>query len=251
MWHGYTGQMTIEIVAQSLEDALAAERAGADRLELVSALSLGGLTPSIGTMASIASHAALPVVAMLRPRSGGFAYSASEIDTMVRDAEYLLQAGAKGLVFGVLDAQGHIDQAANRRLLEAAGNAETVFHRAFDVLQDPEEGVDILVDLGFTRILTSGGQETALEGAETIRRVIAKAAGRIEILVAGGVRPNNAQKVIAETGTKQIHFAGQEWIADPSTDQTKLAFNAPGHAENQYGRVDEQLVAEVRSLVGR
>lgn len=236
--------MVLEIVAQSSEDARAAERAGADRLELVSALALGGLTPSLGTLETTMACCRLPVMAMLRPRSGGFRYSAGELDAMERDGERFLAAGAQGLVFGVLD-EGGIDARANARLVRLGGQA--VFHRAFDALPDPLDALERLIDLGFRRILTSGGRGTALEGAAMIRRMIHQADGRIEILPGGGVRPDNVAALVATTGARQVHLGALEWIEDPSV--RGLAFNAP-HPEDRYARVDEAIVRSVRSVIG-
>lgn len=242
----YTPGMTLEIVAQSADDALAAEANGADRIELVSALALGGLTPSLGALAETRARCGLPVVAMLRPRSGGFAYAEGELRAMERDAEGFLAAGAGGLVFGVLDADGGIDAEANARLVRKGG--EAVFHRAFDALPDPLEALERLVDLGFRRILTSGGGGTALEGADAIRRLVERADGRIEILPGGGVRPDNVAQVVARTGATQAHLAAMAWAEDRSAGA--IAFNGPAHPEDRYGRVDGATVAAVRRALG-
>lgn len=233
--------MVIEIVAQSLDDALAAERAGADRLELVSALSLGGLMPSVGTLEAVVQACPLPVVAMVRPRSGGFGYSEGELAAMERDGERFLEAGARGLVFGVLD-QGGVAK-ANERLVRLGG--EAVFHRAFDALPDPLDALERLIDLGFRRVLTSGGRGTAMDGAETIQRLIERADGRIEILPGGGVRPENVAQLVARTGATQVHLAGQEWVGDPTA--AGMTFNGPAHPEDRFGRVSESVVRAIRS----
>lgn len=238
--------MILEIVAQSVDDALAAERAGADRLELVSALSLGGLTPSLGTLEETIARCKLPVVAMLRPRSGGFGYSEGELSAMERDGERFLAAGAQGLVFGVLDERG-LDERANARLARIGGDA--VFHRAFDALPDPIEAMERLIDLGFRRILTSGGRGTAPEGVDTIRGLVERAAGRIEILPGGGVRPENAAEIVRRTGVTQVHLAGQEWVEDRSTASLGMVFNGAQHPEDRYGRVDERVVAAMRRAI--
>lgn len=237
--------MIIEVVAQSPGDAEIAARSGADRLELVSALSLGGLTPSLGAVVK-SLQSELPAVAMLRPRSGGFAYSPTELEAMEVDGDSFVGAGAQGLVFGVLTPEGVIDRSANRRLVDLGGHA--VFHRAFDALPDPFEAMEILIDLGFRRILTSGGRGTALEGAETLRRLHERAKGRIEILPGGGVRPENAAEILARTGIDQLHLAGQEWVEDTSTQGLGMIFNGPQHPEDRYGRVDERIVAAMRAI---
>ena len=233
--------MLLEIVAQSVDDALAAEAAGADRLELVSALSLGGLTPSLGTLEETIARCKLPVVAMLRPRSGGFAYSEGEIAAMERDGRRFLAAGARGLAFGILDGNGRPAE-ANRRLV-ALGD-ESVFHRAFDV---PEDALESVVELGFRRILTSGGSGNALEGVERIRSLVDRAAGRIEILPGGGIRAENAAEIVARAGVAQVHLSAQEWAVDGSAPSG--SFNGPRHPEDRFGRVDGRIVAAVRAAL--
>ncbi len=124
----------------------------------------------------------IPVMAMVRPRAGGFVYSEADFAVMRRDAAILLEHGADGIVFGVLHSDGTVDATRCGKMLEVAGGKQTVFHRAFDVVPDPTRALDQLIDLGFTRVLTSGQQKTALEGSELIARLIARAAGRIEVL---------------------------------------------------------------------
>lgn len=235
--------MTVEIVCQSPQDVALAEAGGAHRVELVSSLALGGLTPSIGLLEVCLERTSLPVMAMVRPRSGGFAYLADELDVMRRDADRLTAAGAKGLVFGCLTPAGEIDRSANARL--AAQTSEAVFHRAFDVLPDPFEGLEILVDLGFRRILTSGGVPRAVDATERLQRLVERAAGRIEILVGGGVRPDNVAGLVRKTGTDQVHLGALAWAEDTSMARTNLAFNAKEHPETKYGQVDVQVVRKI------
>lgn len=234
--------MTLEIVVQSPDDAVAAARSGADRLEMVSALTLGGLTPSFGAVEESIAACDLPVMAMLRPRSGGFGYSGRELSAMERDGARFLAAGARGLVFGVLDENG-IDAKANARLLRLGG--EAVFHRAFDALPDAFEAIERLVDLGFRRILTSGGPGTALQGVDRIRSYVERSAGRIEILPGGGIRPENAHEIMRRTGATQLHLGAVEWSEDRAL-AAPMAFNTP-HPEGRYGRVDPHIVQAVRS----
>lgn len=198
--------MLIEVVACTADDAVHAVRAGAGRIELVSAISEGGLTPSLGTLVETKSRVDVPVIAMLRSRGGGFFYSDSEFRTLLRDADILLGAGADGLVVGMLGPAGDLDV---RRLKELAALAEAkplVFHRAFDVLADTDSGLSQLIDLGFQRILTSGQANTALEGAARITELRKQADNRIEILPGGGIRATNVAEVVARTGTDQIHL---------------------------------------------
>ncbi|MDB5319554.1 MAG: hypothetical protein JWN40_1185 [Phycisphaerales bacterium] len=203
----------IEVAISTLADAQAAHAGGADRLELSSALELGGLTPSLGTLDLIKEAVALPVVAMLRPRPGGFVYSAAEFLTMQRDADFLLAHGASGLAFGFLNGDRSIDLPRTSELLRQIGSScQVVFHRAFDLTPDPLAALNSLIDCGVTRILTSGQQPTAPTGADLIRRLIQHAAGRIEILPAAGITPANAAALIAQTAATQLHGSFSETL---------------------------------------
>ena len=195
----------VEAAVENLGAARAAHLGGADRLELNSALALDGLTPSLATLAAVKEAVPLPVIAMLRPRAGSFIYDEAELGAMRSDAQRLLGAGAAGLAFGFLTPQGAVDRQRTREFVERASPGVSVFHRAFDVTRDAIEALDVLIDLGVTRVLTSGQQASAIEGAGLIRRLIERAAGRIEILPGAGISPANAADLIARTGATQIH----------------------------------------------
>ena len=198
--------LLLEIACGSIADARVAAT-GADRLELCAALEVGGLTPSIGAALEVDAAVAVPFVAMLRPRAGDFVCSVAELAVMERDAALLLEAGASGIVFGCLTQDGQVDVLACRRLIEVAGAAETVFHRAFDEARAPFEALETLADLGLTRILTSGGARTALEGVARIRALVDRAAGRIEMLPGGGIREHIVAAVVRQTGCDQVHLS--------------------------------------------
>jgi len=182
-----TQRILVEICCGSLEDALEAERGGADRVELCSALFLGGLTPSLGTIMEAKARLKIPIMVMIRPRGGGFCYTKSEMAVMERDTVLAAEQGAEGMVFGILNADGSIDEERCKRLRKLIGDRQAVFHRAFDVTPDPFRSLDQLVALGFTRVLTSGQEDTVPEGAQLIKRLIGYAGDRIEILPGGGI----------------------------------------------------------------
>ena len=200
-------RILLEIVCETIDDALAAELAGADRLELCSGLEVGGLTPSLGFALETVALVNAPFVAMVRPRRGDFVYTIAELAVMRRDAGLLLEAGASGVVFGCLTPEQRVAERVCAQLVAAAGDAETVFHRAFDRVRDQAAELEALIELGFTRVLTSGGAKTALEGADRIRALLERAAGRIEILPAGGIREHNVEEVIRRTGCAQVHLS--------------------------------------------
>ena len=235
----------VEISCASVDDAVAAERGGAARIELCSALSLGGLTPSLGTLIATLRRVRIPVATMLRPRAGGFCFSAAEFETMQRDCELFLHNGANGVVFGILRDNGSVDLERCARLRATAGGTTAVFHRAFDVTLEPLRALDELIELGFTRVLTSGQKPTALEGAELIRQLIDRARGRIEILPGAGVRPKNVAALIAQTGCTQVHLSARTSRRDNSTTgNPQIRFSASG-SECDFDHVDESMVRAV------
>jgi copper homeostasis protein len=198
-------RITLEVCLTSADEAKAAELAGADRLELNAALALDGLTPSPGIVQAVLTATSLPVIAMLRARPGGFCPSDADFAAMQADAEWLSKSGVAGFAFGILNADGTIDVPRNGLIREAYGRHECVFHRAFDQAPDPFVALEQLIDLGFTRIMTSGGAATALAGGDLIRRLIERASDRIEILPAGGIAPANVRELVALTDCRQVH----------------------------------------------
>ena len=205
--------MALEVCVESVADATAAARGGADRIELNSALALDGLTPSIGLLTEVrrAVGVGFPVVAMARPRAGDFCYDESEFKVLVRDAALLLESGADGVAFGILTADAGVDVKRCRRVMRTIERGGvSVFHRAFDRVRDPFVALEQLVDLGVRRVMTSGQQPTALRGARLIADLVDRAAGRIEILPAGGVRPSNAPALLKRTGCDQLHSSLRE-----------------------------------------
>jgi copper homeostasis protein len=212
-----SARILIEVAVGGVEGARVAHECGADRLELNAGLELGGLTPSLGALLEVRGATPLPVVAMVRPRAGGFAYSADEFRTMERDAELMLEHGADALALGVLTADGAIDLERCRGLIRRVGpGREVVFHRAFDRVRDPHGALEQLIDLGVRRVLTSGQRASAAEGAELIRGLIERAAGRIEVLPGGGIRAGNVAEVVARTGAGQIHGSFSARRSDPA-----------------------------------
>lgn len=200
-------KLLIEICAGSVEDVIAAEAGGADRVELNSALMLGGLTPSLGALVEAKRLASIPVIAMVRPRAGGFCYSYEEFNQMQLDVRFAVENNADGVVFGILHSNGEVDIERTRKLVELCGDKQAVFHRAFDVVPDPFAALEQLIDIGVTRILTSGQECSCYNGAELLRKLINKAAGRMQILPGGGIDIFNLCDVVERTGTNQIHMA--------------------------------------------
>ncbi|HEX5271207.1 MAG TPA: copper homeostasis protein CutC [Gemmataceae bacterium] len=244
-------RVLLEVCIASAEDAVAAHAGGADRLELNAALPLGGLTPSLGSLVEVRQSMPLPVIAMARPRPGGFCYSVADYRTLRRDIDFLLGHGAAGVAFGILHEDGRIDAARCREVVRQVGPAEAVFHRAFDVTPDPFEALEMLIDLGVRRVLTSGQEETAYNGAALIAELIRRAAGRIEVLPGGGVNRFTVADVIRRTACDQVHASLRRSLPDRSTAaRPRVSFAAaPRPAEDRYAATDPAAVAELRDLL--
>jgi copper homeostasis protein len=240
-------RVKVEICCASVEDALAAEEGGADRVELCAALCVGGLTPSAGAILEAKARVRIPVMVMIRPRAAGFRYRDREIAVMERDIAQAVTAGADGVVMGALTEDGTIDVATCRRLRARAGDVQAVFHRAFDLVPDPFSALEQLVALGFTRVLTSGQRPSAAEGAPLLKRLGEAAKDRIEVLAGGGIRPHNVGALVAETGCRQVHLSAFSTLGDPSTNaHPELSFLGDHAPPGQYARTD---VEKVRDLV--
>jgi copper homeostasis protein len=244
-------RVLVEVCAGSVGDIEAAASPGANRIELCSALELGGLTPSMGLVELVLAASRLPVIAMLRPRSGGFCYDRQEFAAMRRDAEQFLQLGVAGLAFGILTQEGEIDVVSCRELVQQAAGRQTVFHRAFDFVRDQRNALEQLIDIGFMRVLTSGGAPTAKEGAPAIHRLVVQAAGRIEIMAGGGIREENVVEIVENTGCRQIHIGGATAGDDGSirsnaTIELRDSRYIRGH---QHRIVDRSIVTEMIRLL--
>ena len=183
--------MIKEVCVESFSEALAAEKRGADRIELCDNLYLGGTTPSYGTIKMAMEKLSIPAFPIIRPRGGDFYYSKEEIEIMKEDIKICKSLGAKGVVLGVLTADNKVDFETLKELVALASPMEVTFHKAVDELKDPVEIIDRFVEIGVKRILSSGTKETALEGKDILNAMIKKADGRITILIAGKVTSDN------------------------------------------------------------
>jgi copper homeostasis protein len=240
-------KLLLELCIGSVEDAVIAERAGANRVELCSALMLGGLTPSAGMIQEAKAAVSIPVMAMIRPRGGGFLYSDYDFRVMQRDAAMAVEYGADGIVFGCLDKHGSIDVERTRQLVDLAGDRQTVFHRAFDVTPDPFAALEQLIDLGVTRVLTSGQEDSVYNGAQLIRQLIKHAGNRIEVLPGGGIDRFNLDDVLERTGCSQIHIAVPLQRHDPSVNKRPhVSFGGSlKPPEDLYPVADESLASHI------
>jgi copper homeostasis protein len=195
----------VEAAVETLNSALAAERAGADRIELCDNLSDGGTTPGAGLIATVAERSRLPVFVLIRPRAGGFVYSDDEFETMVRDIGLAVRLGIAGIVTGALTPDGRVDAERTRSLVEAAAGLPVTFHRAIDSAVNLPAALEQVIEAGASRVLTSGGAATALEGVDLIATLVEQARERITVVAGGGIREHNVRDVISRTGAREVH----------------------------------------------
>lgn len=244
--------MKTELCAYSVEACLTAARLGVNRVELCASPADGGTTPSMATIGRVAKIKGLDCSVMIRPRGGDFLYSDEEFQTMLRDIEYVRQAGATGVVFGILTADGKIDIERTRELVEAAGDMETTFHRAVDMTENYEVAVADIIEAGCKRILTSGGYDKALDGIMNIARAVAVAQGRIEIMAGSGVTSANALQ-LASTGVDALHFSAKCMVAGRMKYRNPRISMGGTDAVDEYAlrTVDEEEVKSILKLIRR
>ncbi len=244
--------VTLEICAGSYDSALAALKGGADRVELCSALGEGGLTPSLGLVRAVVALPGLRKHVLIRPRGGDFLYSEEELQIMVDDIHIVRSEGVDGVVLGALTADGNIDICAMKHLMQAAGDMDVTFHRAFDLCRNPDEALEQIVDLGCSRLLTSGQASSAAEGIDLLSHLVELSAGRIIIMPGCGVDVGNAVDIISATGAREIHASARDSF--PSKMNFRHAGVSMGKAGNdEYVRLEtsEGLVARLKEVLMR
>ncbi len=195
----------LEICLDSVESCIAAERGGAQRVELCADLAEDGITPSAGMIAAARSTTSIGIHVMIRPRAGDFCYSDAEYEVMKRDVTFARELGADGVVFGILARDGVVDEPRTRELVALASPMIVTFHRAFDATTDPLRSLEVLIASGIRRVLTSGQAPSAARGIEVLRQLILQASGRIEIMAGVGITAGNAREIREKTGVRDIH----------------------------------------------
>lgn len=197
----------IEICVEGIDGLVAAQSAGADRVELCASLLEGGLTPSFGVIRQALAVARIPFHVIIRPRGGDFLYSDLEFESMLEDVRDCRELGVAGVVIGCLLADGRIDEARMQVLTDLARPMQVTCHRAFDMTRDPEEAIEALVRAGVDRVLTSGQRDTALDGIDILKRAHDAARGRIRIMVCGALDETNIAEVLRRSQGDELHFA--------------------------------------------
>lgn len=204
--------MTLEICASSIQSALNAQLAGAQRIELCDNLAQGGTTPSYGTIAQAKNLLDIPVFVLIRPREGDFFYSADEFEVMKKDIEACKELGCDGVVLGILHKDGSVDIKRTHALVKLAKPMQVTFHRAFDRCKDPLTGLEAVIQTGCSRILTSGQRDSAPQGLELIKMLIEKAADRIVIMPGAGINSTNIQRFKLESGASEFHSSAKRKV---------------------------------------
>lgn len=233
-------RLAVEIAVQDRAGVRVALDAGADRIELCSALGVGGLTPSAGLIEAAVAEASGAgadgfVHVLVRPRAGGFVYDAEEVELAVADIRFARRAGASGVVVGALDRVGLVDERVIARFVEEAGDLDVTFHRAIDIVPDPLGALDTVAGLGVRRVLTSGGAARSVDGVGMLAALSAAAAGRVQIMAGGGVSVPDIL-AIAATGVDAIHLSARTTVTGSPS--------GPGGGDASYDVTDASVVRE-------
>jgi copper homeostasis protein len=242
--------MTIEIVVYNIESALRAQEGGADRIELCDNPGEGGTTPSFGTIESVRQNVNLDVFVMIRPRGGDFHYSNYEFHCMRRDIDQCQKLSADGVVFGILNADGTLDKKRCKELIDRARPMKVTCHRAFDMTHNPLQTLEDCIEVGFDRILTSGHQTAASKGTVLLAELVKKSNGRIAIMPGSGVNEETVEKIVSETGAKEIHFSATTF-RESAMHYRNMAIASMGSDEGsefKYRTVDPERIKVMRKL---
>lgn len=226
--------LVVEICTDSVESATVAEAAGAGRIELCSALTEGGVTPSAGLIEAVRRNTGIRIHVLIRPRSGDFLYSDSEFSVMRRDIDVAGECGADGIVTGILNPDGTVDVERTALLAEYAAPMTLTFHRAFDLCRDPKKGLEDVIATGAARILTSGQAKTAIEGAPLINSLITEAAGRLIIMPGGGIDEYNIGPLATRTGALEYHLSGRRQAESMMTFRRKGIYMGDPRLQSEY-----------------
>ena len=236
--------ITFEVCTETPDGVIAARQAGAQRIELTSSLLEGGLTPSLG-LVEFAVQSGIETSVMIRPRGGDFVFSKPEVQVMRRDVELVKRAGAHGVVIGALTPDADVDVPLARDLLEVSKPMTVTFHRAFDLTRDPLQALEVLIELGVHRVLTSGQARTALEGAALIQTLVERAEGRLRVMAGAGINPANARRIVEATGVRDLHFSASEVLEFADRSALNLGSSPPPDGARRV--TSARLIAEVIS----
>ncbi|MDP8176631.1 copper homeostasis protein CutC [Pasteurella skyensis] len=240
--------MKFELCIDNIQSVQTASKAKVDRIELCSALAAGGLTPSYGLIKQALHFNNLSHHVMIRPRAGNFVFNQAEIEIMINDILIAKELGADGVVIGCLTENNDIDIQACKKLISAADSLEITFHRAFDLCQNPKTALEQIIDLGCTRLLTSGLKKTAWLGKENIAQLVQQSNGRIQIMAGAGVTSENALEIVKATGIENIHFSAKK-VQQNKTPQTDVAMGNNSDYDNQIIQANFDEILGIKQAV--
>lgn len=236
----------IEVCANSVESALAAQAGGAARVELCSALVEGGITPSAGAIELAHELLQIGLHVLIRPRGGDFCYDETEFAVMKHDIAFCKRAGVDGIVIGVLNPDGHVDAARTSELIAVARPMTVTFHRAFDMTADAFRALDDILALGAERLLTSGQRGNAVEGKELIAELVRRAGDRLIVMPGAGINEGNIRGLITATGAREFHLSGQKKVASRMIYRNpRVYMGVPGLPEYETGVTDAEKIRRV------
>ena len=238
----------LEVCVGSVQSALAAQQGGASRIELCSALEIGGITPSAGLMEAARAVEGLKMHVLIRPRGGDFLYDKAEVDSMVHDIQLAKRYGADGIVIGALHADGSIDLDACRRMIDVAEGMQITFHRAFDMCCNPLKALEEIKNLGCHRLLTSGCASTALEGLPLLKQLQALQTGVI-LMPGCGVKSSNVAEIVRECGATEVHASARKSFASLMTYRLE-SVKMGNPDQDEFARCETD-VQEVRAIVNQ
>jgi copper homeostasis protein len=244
------GVWGLEICANSYPSALAAQKGGANRIELCENMAEGGTTPSYAQIKLCKEKLNIPIWPIIRPRGGDFLYSDDEFELMKEDIKICKTLNCDGVVTGILLANGEIDKNRCAELIELAKPMPISFHRAFDMSNDLEKALEDLIDLGFIRVLTSGGTENAFNGMEMIAKLINQADGRLEIMPGAGINPDNISTIATRTGAKNFHSSARVFVKSKMEYRNSKTNMGSVEDEYQYQQTSSELVKEMVEKLG-
>lgn len=248
----------LEVCADSVRSAVEAQAGGADRIELCSGLVIGGLSPSVAMFEQVKKNVDIPVRVLLRPRFGDFCYDGYEFETLKEEVCLFREAGADGVVIGILKPDGRLDTDRMKELVECAKSESksgkrpcaVTFHRAFDVCRSPYEALRQCIELGIDTILTSGQKDSAWNGRELLKELVREAAGEIEILAGAGISPEVIGKLADYAGVTPFHMSGKK-VTDSKMEfrREDVPMGIPGFPEFDIWQTDAGLVGNAKRIL--
>lgn len=244
------GKFTLEVCADSVESVLAAERGGADRIELCQNIIIGGTSPSESMFLEVRKNSNIRLHALLRPRFGDFCYTEHEFQILKTEVKRFRELGADGVVIGMLKPDGTLDVEHLKELMDETGDMSVTLHRAFDVCRDPMEALEQAISLGFDTILTSGQEDSCGKGTTLLKQLVEKSARRIQIMAGAGVNADVIRPIYEKTGITTYHMTGKVVLqSEMQYRKENVNMGLPSLSEFDIYRTDECEIRRARHVL--